>query len=319
MLGPRACSELTWSACGGGISLPRACGSGCGPAIEDGLAALQSGSACRCSWRNNGCFVHWPGSRLRHHHAPRSRRDRLRGTRWSSCRLGSDRGNRARSFGWRHNRLSGARRCGGWLSDSGWRGSRLNGSRRRSSRRFHLNLLFTRSRGRGRFHGCASRRRRDNYNLPRGSRCTSRSFCHHGSGGRTRGDSRSGRRRCNDRRRGARLRNDLARPGAGRRGDRGHGGDWGGRRRSRGRGGWLGRGRRSSLHGHARVPRLLFLFLLFRQDSFQHIAGLFDMGEIDLGDDVLRGMARRRGARMRAVLRLLLKMRANLVSLVSLD
>jgi hypothetical protein len=61
----------------------------------------------------------------------------------------------------------------------------------------------------------------------------------------------------------------------------------------------------------------LFFFLLVRQNSLHHIAGLGDMGEIDLGLDALR-RARGCGAGMAAGLRST-QLRANLVRLVILQ
>jgi hypothetical protein len=62
------------------------------------------------------------------------------------------------------------------------------------------------------------------------------------------------------------------------------------------------------------LPGLLFFLLLVGQNSLQNVAGLGDMGEINLGCNGLRG-ARGRGA-VAARPRSTLKMRAHLLRLV---
>ena len=59
-------------------------------------------------------------------------------------------------------------------------------------------------------------------------------------------------------------------------------------------------------------------FLLLRQDGLHHVAGLGDVGEIDLGRNCLRG-ARRRTAAVARCPRSTLKLRTNFVGLVIFD
>ena len=61
--------------------------------------------------------------------------------------------------------------------------------------------------------------------------------------------------------------------------------------RLRWRGRWLGR--------DTRVARLFFLFLLLGQNGLQHIAGLGDMRQIDLGNDRWRSVTATRCGGMR--------------------
>ena len=65
------------------------------------------------------------------------------------------------------------------------------------------------------------------------------------------------------------------------------------------------------------LPRRIFLFLFFGQDGLHHVAGLGNVGEIDLGRNGL-GSTRRAGAGM-APLATVLKVRANFVSLMVFD
>ena len=208
------------------------------------------------------------------------------------CRLGGDCGNRTRrsnggSFSMR--RRSGLR-CRSRRRFSDWRNS--------SSRWLDSNLLFARSRSRGRFYDHASRRRRHNNNRARGYSRRG-SFGNNCACGRTRSDGRSGRRRSNDRSRRARLRNNLAwfRPGW-RRCSRRCGNGSRGRRR----GGRCNLGRRSDsrLRRAPRLTRIFFLFLLLGQQGLHHIAGLGDVREIDLGHYGFRAVAARRRPRVRA-------------------
>lgn len=67
-----------------------------------------------------------------------------------------------------------------------------------------------------------------------------------------------------------------------------------------------------------RAARLFFRFFFLGFNGFQHISGLGDVREIDLGDDGLRG-ARRRCIRMRSRLRGMRKVSANLHRLVQLE
>jgi hypothetical protein len=63
------------------------------------------------------------------------------------------------------------------------------------------------------------------------------------------------------------------------------------------------------------MPSFLFLFVLFGQNRLQHIAGLGNVRQIDLGNDGWRRMTRRR-RRMRGGLRIRRETRANLLGLV---
>ena len=80
--------------------------------------------------------------------------------------------------------------------------------------------------------------------------------------------------------------------------------------------GFTGAGR---LHRHTNVALLLFLFVLFGQDRFQHIAGFRDVREIDLGDDGLFCMTRGGSSGMRSVTRFLGKMRTYFIRLLRLN
>ena len=111
-------------------------------------------------------------------------------------------------------------------------------------------------------------------------------FCHDGSSGRTAGD-RGRRRRDNDGRRGARLRNDLTRFRASRSGRR-RSGHYHGRSRFCWSRSWRDN-RRHGLCGRMAVARRRLFFLLLGQDGLQNIARLGDMREIDLGRYALRG------------------------------
>ena len=178
-----------------------------------------------------------------------------------------------------------------------------------------VRLLNVCSGGRGRrlHHNGAGRRRNHHH----------RRFSHHGAcgrpgyhgpNGRARGNGRRRRRSRNNGRRRTRLGYDFARFRTGRRGRRRRGSN----RRSRGR--WMSRRcNRGRLrpHRHASVSSFGFLFLLLGQNGLQHVAGLGDVGEIDLGLNALWG-ARRRGVCVAAGLRGPLKLRANLVRLVVL-
>jgi hypothetical protein len=60
------------------------------------------------------------------------------------------------------------------------------------------------------------------------------------------------------------------------------------------------------------VPGFFFLFFFLGQNGLHHVAGLGDVGEIDLGCDALRG-ARRLGARVAGCPRSTLKLGAHLL------
>ena len=160
-------------------------------------------------------------------------------------------------------------------------------------------------------------RRSDNNHRARSGNCGS-GLGHGGAGWRfgnncacrrAAGNGRRSGRWGDDRRRLARLRNDLARLRTHRR--RG-GSRWRGGNRGSGR-----LGRRLRPGRHADVTSLLLLFLLLGQDSLHHIAGLGDVRQIDLGNDAGRAVAGRRGIRCRPRIRR--KMRANLFRLVAFE
>jgi len=153
---------------------------------------------------------------------------------------------------------------------------------------------------RGNHHDWARRGTRTHRRL--GNHCAGwRTGCNRG---RCRGSHNNGRR-------GARLRDNPARLGAGRRC-----GGWGGHNADLGR-----RGRchwRLRAHRHMRVPRFLLFLLLVGENRFQHVAGLGDMRQIDLGLDSLCRTRRSRAA-LAAAACSALKLRTDLVRLVVLQ
>jgi hypothetical protein len=156
-------------------------------------------------------------------------------------------------------------------------------------------------------HGYRGRRHGDGRTL----HGASRRLGNHRFGRRTRGN---GGRRGDDGRRGAGLRNNLARFRPGWRSGRLDG--------NRNRRRWT-RGRRlrrcfGSLKRQAALPGFGFLFLLLGLDGFQHVAGLGDMREINLRRNGLRGARSRRAYRARGT-RSTRKMRANLLGLIFLQ
>ncbi len=186
--------------------------------------------------------------------------------------------------------------CGGRLDDDGL----LGGAR----------LAFADDMGRWRLdhHGHHGRRGGAGRTRHGGS---SRRLGHHGADGRTCGNGGRRGRRGDDGRRGAGLGNDLARLRASGRGDGRRGGD--NRRR-----GHLHSRRNLRPLRHTALPRFGFLFLLLGQDGLQHVAGLGDMREINLGRNALRGARGLRSCQARGP-RSTLKMRANLVGLIVLQ
>jgi hypothetical protein len=311
MLWPRTAGELAWSASSAWEALPRARRSGCRPAIEDWFAALQPRSSRRRrrSLRSDRRFIHGSRSGLRHHHAPRYGYNGF----CAACGLGGDCANRAcRSSGTRRN----ARRGGSLLGRRCGRCRRITNRWSTCGRWLDRNLFVARTRSRGRFCD-ACRRRCYNNNRPRNNYCACRCLGDNGPYRWARSDGRRGRRRCDNRRRGAGLRNDLARfrpcwnCSSGLRGNRSR---------------WLRCGcfrlhRRNygRLRRAPRVARLFLFFLLLGQQSLHHISGLGDVRQIDLGDNSFSAMAARCGAGMRRVLRFPRKVRTNLLSLVQLQ
>jgi hypothetical protein len=143
--------------------------------------------------------------------------------------------------------------------------------------------------------------------------CACRSLGDYRLGGRTRGNS--GRRRLgNYGRRGAGLRNNLARFRLSRCCGR-FGGNCNYRRLMRRLRDRLGG---CSLHGQTALTRGGFIFLLLGQDSLQHVAGLGDMREINLRRNGLRSARGWCACRARGP-RATLKMSANLVGLMVLQ
>ncbi len=317
MLGSRATGQLAGNGSAAGHALSHARLSGRRPAIENRLAALQSGSGSWCGWRNNGRLVDRPGPGLRHYHAAWSGRNwraaLLDALRCSCCGFGGDSGNRAWRFACENRGFRFRQRGGGRLKDGDGRWL-LNGSGSHRCRRLGGDLFFMRDRSRGRLNRDSSRRRRDHDHWPRSGHSACGSFRNDCARRRASRDGRRGRRRGNDRRRGARLGNDPARFRADRsRGSR--------RCCSRGLGGCrrLGRRRRCWLHRQTGVARLFFFFLLFGQDGLHHVAGLGDVRQIDLGDDGWLAVARRRSAGMRGMARFLDKMRTHLFCFLRLQ
>jgi len=341
MLGARTTWELSGSAAGRTrCKTTRSARAARRSAIKDRLAALYSTGLSTCG-RSIGigdrCFVHRARACLRHDNSANGRRRRRRGSLFRgavSCMA------RGRGRGRRRSPGIGIRCCGcrnldGGITDvSG--DSRLGNNWRRSS---GDGRGLDGCRG-GSGYGCCLRLRRCGCMFGRSRLCVSRRGCgrwlgHDGDGrrdngrGRTRrdgpnwslGDHRTGRRtrsngrRCmlrgDDWRRGPSLRDNFSRLRAGGRGGRrcsGHNGrrcfGWslGGRCRGRSRG--------------RMAPACLFLIFLFLgQYGLHHVAGLGDMGEINLGRNRLCS-ARRRAASVARRLRSALKMRANLLGLM---
>ena len=237
----------------------------------------------------------------------RSSSERLSGR----CRSG--RGG-SRSFGGRSGRGTHLHRRGGRSSRRGrGSGSGPSGHRRLGrARSFFARRLW---RG-GRLHDhCSGRRRHHHHRALRSSGSGCSRFCsgrrrlgNHGAHRGLRRDGWRGRRRRYDGRRAARLGNNLSwRRSRSRRSSRDGG---------RGLRGRLGRGRRWSsrrLCDHTPVARLFLGFLLAGQHGLQHISGLGDMRQINLGSDC--GGARPGGAAAKRP-RIPIEMRTNLVRLV---
>ena len=142
--------------------------------------------------------------------------------------------------------------------------------------------------------------------------CPCRRLGHNSSGRRLRRNGRCCGR--NNRRCRPRLRHNLAR-------FRPRGSRWRCCNRNNGRRGLgrsLGRNRSDGLaRRHVALAGLGFLFLLLGQNGLHHVAGLGDMGEINLGCDGLRS-TRRPGTAV-APLAPVLEVRADLFSLVIFD
>ncbi len=324
MLGARTAGELSRGGRPAGEPLTGAGLTGVGPAIKDRLAALESGAGGWSGWRNEGCLVDRPRPGLRHHHAA-SRRGgcsglgaRLR----SGRRLRSDGWHRGRRFSHGRRRFGSARSGCRRLGDGRWR-HRLGG--RRSccgSGRLNGDLLFACWCDDGRLdHGRGWGR--DNDNRACRDSCACGRLGHNRASRRTARDGRSGWRRRNDGRRLTRLRDDLARLGAGR--GSGHrlgcngSRDRGGNRLGDNGNGGLGRGNGRRLNRQAGMARIFLVLLLLGQNGLEDVAGLLDVGEIDLGNDLIRGVTRGGGGRMRSRALSLREVRANLGCLVRLQ
>ena len=293
MLGTRA------SRISGGAAGPCA-GCACRPTIEDRFAALQP-RACGRGRRSglDGGFVNRARAGLRHHHAAHGSRRR---SGYSSRRVGGGRSScsgDARSGSSRADGSFGCG-CGGRLNRSrcsGGRGNRLDGGLGRDRRFGRMGRLFAwRVWRRGRFHHHGSRRRRHNHHRPlrncrRRLGCGGRGLGHDCARGRLGSDGRRGRR-SHDRRSRTRLRNDLP-GGRGRRRGRACRSC---RRRRRAQGRLGRRSRRGRARRHPDRTRPIFLCLLLGQHGLQHIAGLGDMRQIDLGSDRRPALPRRRAA-----------------------
>ncbi len=175
-------------------------------------------------------------------------------------------------------------------------------------------LFFARSRSCRRLYHHASRRRCHDNNRARGNNPRG-GLGDNCADGRTRGNSWGGRRRSDNGWRRARLRNDLARLWLG----------WsgcGGLRGHRSNGGWhnsFGRCNRRRLPRNTRVARLFLFFLLLGLNSLQHVSRFGDVREIDLGSNGFSAVASVSTARMRCRLRLMHKVRTNLLRLVQLQ
>ena len=297
--------------------------SGCGPAIEDWLAALQSAGpapGAGAAGGNKRCLVDRPRSCLRHHHAARRRRGRQLGACWRWAQRVDAAAIRNRLGALRRDGPAGAAGCGS--PQARYRTAEAAGGRgwrRRARRRFGdwpdsrlREAVLRAGRSHGRLHDDCGRRRRDHNHGARG-----------GNSARRLGDHGA----CRRRQAIAGASGGGAIMGGAERGCgtilRGSGG----RRAAAGCG--SGRGSCScgccctaGLAAAARpaspargLARLFFLFLLLGEDRLHHIAGFGDMRQIDFGNNGLRAMARRRRA---SVLRrrVPLKVRANLFRLV---
>ena len=189
-----------------------------------------------------------------------------------------------------------------------WRRRRCDGSWRSLCRRC---LRFGSAHWRGRLDGNDLGGRSHSNHRTRRCRSSCRSFGNNRSCRRPRGNGGLSRWGSDDRGRGSRLRNDLARLGT--------------RCRCRGRGGYHRRRRSRPLRGRRRrslwtnrrvgVPRFLFLFLLPGQHGLQHVSGLGHVRQIDLRSDGL-GRARRRAGGVAARLGCPLKVRAHFLGFV---
>ncbi len=292
MLGPRSAGELAGTAWAARRTLSESWLRGRRPSIEDRFATLQSRAGGRRSGRNDRRLIHWPRSRLRHHHAAR---------RWLSHTLsgGLRRGDSGLSGNCRHRRwrlrhrsarFNGFRCCGQKFSGrSGWRLRLANrghcGWGLRGGFFLGARLLLA--------YGWCCGGLHHNYGTRTGNG-SRRRLCNDCARRRTAGNRRGRWWRRNDGRRGARLRNNLARFRMG--GSCGH---WfcGDGRGSSCRSGCrahlrLGRlCRRRRFHRYPRVARLFFLFVLFGQNRLQHIARFLDVRQIDLRNNRRFGVA----------------------------
>ena len=226
------------------------------------------------------------------------------------------------------NGLGGDGGSGG-SSDGGRRGNRhgsccdLNSNSRRSNRSLRLDrcnwnfrgvgLRFARWRCNRRFDNHSDRRRHHGDSWTRRDR-SSRSFSDNRAGRRAGSYGRRRVRRGHDGGSRPSLRNNLARLRSRRRRSR---------RRSHcdamdGRCRRLGRSRGSGPHRCMAATGFGFLFLLFGQNSLHHIAGLGDVGEINLGCNGLE-TTRRSAAAVGTRPRSALEVRANLLGLMILN
>ena len=355
MLGPRAALVLTGSALRARREATLAAGGARRAAIKDGAAALDSSAGCRGTRRGGWCwslrrshrsFIHRPRAGLRHDDTTRRRRSgrcfRLEGRscfRFERSRLRSlRRGNRQ----WGGNcDLRGDRRCGrldysgpGGLGYRGrrWRsngfrrggGGCLRGRRfswRRRRRRYRDRLFDRGCNGLCRTRRCRSHHRRpdDHGNgwcggdrWPSGRR-RGGSLGHNRIRRGPRRDCRGGRRRDNAGF-GARLRYDPPGLGPG----RCLRGRWRGHHAGRG---WLRRCLRlclrSGTRGRLTAACRCFLFLFLGENGLQRIAGLGDVGQVDLRLYPLWRALRAPGASRRTASPL--EMRAHLLGLVFLN
>jgi hypothetical protein len=203
-----------------------------------------------------------------------------------------------------NNGRSRCGRCGGWCGRSCGRSYR--------DRRLFWRAIFAYG---GRFgHNYACGWCNNHYGARRNCRCC-RSLCNHRPCWRPRCDCRRRGWRRNNGRSRARLRNN-------------HPASFSGRRRRnrlcRRCGRCNGRGclhdRRSSCGPgrQVRVTRFFLFFFLLGQNGLHHIAGLGDVGQVNLGSDRLRA-ARGCSARVCRRPRSTLEMRANLIRFIPFD
>ncbi len=321
MLGTRAARELSRRSWRASLRTWRiTTGRSCGATIEDRLAALD----CRagnlvarcscCSCRNDRSFVHRPWSGLWHNHTAYRlsrrghlfRRGRVRGC--FNClgggrNLGLSRSRRSvclrrRRSGRGFNRQSRRNRRPLLHSDlccSRGSGFRRNGSDWRCLQSSQLLncalqllgwLVWLGCVSRWRFHDNCAGGRRYHHNRSRHRCSPRRGFGNNSSSGWTRGNRWSRSRRRDNGRRGSRCRNDSTRFGTSR--HCGHGCCSRQHRSYRCRlGGGLGC--RGSACRRVALPTFLLFLLLCRKNRFQRVAGLGDVGEINLGGNRLRG------------------------------